>query len=81
MVGAADLPQANLGALHDGGDVLDLDGRAVDVLDDRVLDVLHAGEQAQGLDVDLLRALLDKAAAAVGVVVGDLLLNLGDTQP
>ena len=32
------------------------------------------------MHVDLLRALLDEAAAAVGVVVGDLLLDLADAQ-
>src|ERR1039458_4183264 len=52
--GLADLPQANLGALRDGGDVLDLDGGAVGVLDDGILDVLDAGEKAQRLHVDLL---------------------------
>ncbi len=80
MSGAADLAEANLGSLRDGGDVLDLDGRAVLGLDDGVFDVLHAGEEAQRLHVDLLRALLDEAAAAVGVVVGDLLLDLADAQ-
>jgi len=67
--------------LRNGCDVLDLDCRAILGLDDGVLDVLHAGEEAHGLDVDLLRALLDEAAAAVGVVVGDLLLYLADAQP
>ena len=80
MSGSADLAEANLRALGDGGDVLDLDGRAVGVFDDGVLDVLHAGVEAQRLHIDLLRALLDKAAAAVGVVVGDLLLDLADGQ-
>ena len=56
-------------------------GRAVLRLDHGVLDVLHAGVEAQRLHIDLLRALLDKAAAAVGVVVGDLLLHLADAQP
>ena len=79
--GFADLAEANLRPLRDGGNVLDLDGRAVLGLDDGVLDVLHAGEEADRLHVDLLRALLDEAAAAVGVVVGDLLLDLADAQP
>ena len=61
-------------------DVLDPDRRAVCGLDYRVLDVLHARVKAQRLHIDLLRALLDKAAAAVGVVVGDLLLDLADRE-
>ena len=77
---AADLAQANLGPLRDGGDVLDADGRAILRLDDGVFDVLHAGVEAQRLHIDLLRALLDEAAAAVGVVVGDLLLDLADAK-
>jgi hypothetical protein len=56
-------------------------GRAVLRLHHSVFNVLHAGVEALRLHVDLLRALLDKAAAAVGVVVGDLLLNLADAQP
>ena len=80
MGGAADLPEANLGPLRNGGDVFDLDGRAIGGLDDGVLDVLHAGVEAQRLHVDLLRALLNKAAAAVGVVVGNLLLDLADRK-
>ena len=66
--GAADLAEANLGSLHDGGDVLDADRRAVLRLDHGVLDVLHGAVEAERLHVDLLRALFDKAAAAVGVV-------------
>ncbi len=38
-------------------------------------------DRGRALDVDLLRALFDKAAAAVGVVVGDLLLDLGMDRP
>ena len=78
--GFADLSEANLGTLRDSGDILDFDGRAVRGLDDGVLDVLHAGEEAGGLHVDLLRALLDETASAVAVVGGDLLLDLGNTQ-
>ena len=80
-VALPDLAQANFGALRDGGDVLDPNGRAVRGLDDGVLDVLNAGVKAQRLHVDLLRALFNEAAAAVGVVVGDLLLDLADGEP
>ena len=80
MHGAADLAKANLGALRHCGDFFDGDRRAVPGLHHRVFYVLHAGVEALGLHVDLLRALLNKAAAAVGVVVGDLLLHLADAQ-
>jgi hypothetical protein len=39
---------------------------------------VDAGEEADLADVDLQLALLDEVAAGVDVVVGDLLLNLGD---
>ena len=74
--GAANLSQANFGPLRHRGDVLDLDRCAVLRFDYRVLNVLNAAVEAQRLDIDLLRALLNKAAAAVGVVIGNLLLNL-----
>ena len=80
MCGATDLAEANLGALRNGCNVFDLDGRAVRGLDDGILNILNTGEEAGGLHVNLLRALLDEAAAAVGVVAGDLLLDLGDAQ-
>ena len=78
---AADLAESNLGTLCDGGDVLDANRRAVRGFDHGVFDVLNASVEAQRLHVDLLRALLDKAAAAVGVVAGDLLLDLADGKP
>ncbi len=80
MNGSADLAKANLGTLRDGRDVLDLHGRAVRRFDDGVFNVLHAGKQARGLHIDLLRSLLDEAAAAVGIVGRDLLLDLPNAQ-
>ncbi len=59
---------------------LDPIGCAVLGFDDGVFNVLHGGVEAERLNVDLLRALLNKAAAAVGVVIGDLLLDLADAQ-
>ena len=56
--GAADLAETNLWSLRNCGDVSDANGRAVLRLDDGVLDVLHGGEEAERLHVDLLRALL-----------------------
>ena len=70
LAGAADLAEADLRSLRNGGDVLDGDGRAVGGFDDGVLNILHAGVETQRLHIDLLRTLLNKASAAVGVVVG-----------
>ena len=49
-------------------------------LEDGLFDVLHVGDQAHRPDVDLLRALLDKASAGVRVGVGELLLDLRQAQ-
>ena len=76
--GAADLAEADFGALLDGRDVADAEGGAVLGLDDGVFNVGDGVEEAEGLDVDLLGTLLNEAAAAVGVVVLDLLLDLGE---
>ena len=77
----ADLAQANLGSLLDDGDIFHANVRTIDRHDDRVFDVLDISVQALCLNVDLLGTSLDKAAAAVGIVEGQLLLNLGDAQP
>ena len=37
-------------------------------------------DQSDGADVDLLQTLLDEASAGVDVVVGELLLDLGQAQ-
>ena len=80
LAGLADLAEADLWALDDARDVGDADGRAVGGLEDDLLDVVHVGEEANLLDVDLLLALLDEAAAGVDVVGGDLLLDLLDGE-
>src|ERR1035438_5126308 len=72
----ADLPEADLGALCDSGDVLDADGGSALRFDEGFLDVAHGPELAHGADVDLLQAGFDKAAAGVDVVGGQLLLHL-----
>ena len=78
--GLTDLAEANLRTLDDGGDVLDAQGSAGLGLEDGVLDVLDVLVEADLADVDLLLALLDEAAAGVGVVVGELLLDLADAE-
>ena len=80
MDGLADLAQANLRPLRDHGDVLDAQRRAVLRFDDGLFDVADVPDQADGAHVDLLRALLDKTAAGIGVGVGQLLLDLRQAQ-
>ena len=76
----ANWPRRIFGPCCDDRDILDADGRAVLARDDGLLDVLHAVDQADGADVDLLQALLNEAAAGVHVVVGELLLDLREAQ-
>src|SRR5271157_166898 len=76
----AELAEADLGTLGNDGDVLYANGCAVLRCDDRVLDVLYVTHQSDGAHVDLLHPCLDKAAARVDVVVGELLLHLADGE-
>ena len=78
--GLADLAEADFGPLHNGCNVPDAQRRAALGFEDGLLDVVDAGEEADLADVDLLLALLDEVAAGVDVVVGDLLLHLGDGE-
>ncbi len=78
--GLADLAEANLGALYDGGDVFDVEGGAGLSLEQGVFYVVDVAVEADLADVDLLPALLDEVAAGVDVVVGDLLLDLADGE-
>ena len=80
VIGAADLPEANLRTLTDRRDVLYPDGGSGLRLKDGCLNIVDVGEEANFLDVDLLIALLDEASAGVDVVGGDLLLNLLDGE-
>ncbi len=79
--GLADLSEANLGALRDRGDIFHAEDAcrscAVMTVCSMSCDV---GEQADDADVDLLQAGLDETAAGVGVVVGELLLDLADAE-
>ncbi len=54
--------------------------RAILGQDDRLGDVLRAIHQSHGAHVDLLQAFLDKTSACVRIVVGELLLDLGQAQ-
>ena len=76
----ADLAQANLGTLGNGGDVLDAQGCAGLSLEDCLFDVVDVPVETDFADVDLLLALLDEAAAGVGVVICKLLFDLADAE-
>src|SRR5260370_41558634 len=78
--GSAVLPQPDLRTLLDGRDVLYAQGRSGLRLDDGVFNVLYVGHESYGLHIDLLRSRNDIAASSVGVIVGQLLLNLSDAQ-
>ena len=64
----ADLPQADLGSLHNGGDVGDGQRGAVLRLQRYLRNVVGGLVQAHLAHIDLLRALLDERSARVGVV-------------
>ncbi len=72
----ADLAETNLRTLGHLRDVLHPQRRAILRLDDGLLDVLDALDQADGAHIDLLRALLNEASTGVGVAVRQLLLDL-----
>src|ERR1700722_5046211 len=74
------LSQTNARALGYGGDVFHAKGGTVFRGEDGLLDVLDVAEQAHDADIDLLQAGFDEATAGVGVVVSELLLDLGDAQ-
>ena len=80
MNGLADLPQANLRPLHDLGNILDPQRRSVRRFENGLLNILHIAKETYFADVDLLLPLLNKAAAGVDVVVGQLLFHLADAQ-
>ena len=77
---AGELAQPDLRALRNHGNVFDAERRAVLGEDDGLLDVVNVIDQSDLADIDLLQALLNETAAGVGVVVGELLLDLGETQ-
>ncbi len=80
MNGSGKLAEPDLRALGNDGNVLHAERRAVLGEDDGLFDIVDAIDQADFAHVDLLQAFLDEAAAGVGVVVGELLLDLGQAQ-
>ena len=78
MIGPRHVTQPDFGALDHIRNVSHAQGRAALCLENGLLDVLHATEEAQRADIHLLHADLDKATAGIDVVVGKLLLHLAD---
>lgn len=80
MNGFRRLPQPDLGTLLDNGNVLDAQRGSVLGVNDSVLDVVNVADQAYFANINLLKALLDEAAAGIHVVVGELLLDLSQAE-
>src|SRR6185312_16522565 len=72
--------QADAFALSDFGDIADPQRRAVLCVDHGVGDVIHAGDEAQRPDIDLLHAGFHEATARIDVVIRQLLLHLADIE-
>ena len=77
----ADLSQADFRPLRNYGDVAHTHRGAILRFQDGGADVVGAGHQADGANIDFLAALLDKAAAGIGVVGRQRLLHLSNRQP
>src|SRR5262249_18066460 len=79
--GLPELSEPNLRSLSDYREVLDAQAGAVLRFQECVFNVLDRPDEADLPHVDLLSALLGEAAAGVGVVVGQLLFDVGQAQP
>ena len=80
MVCPAKLAQPDLRTLRYDGNVLHPKRRAALGCNDRVLDILDVSDQTYFPDIDLLQPGFDEAAARIGIVIGELLLHLGDAE-
>jgi hypothetical protein len=74
---AGELAQADFRALRNDGNVFYADRGAALGENDGLFDVVNFIDLSDFADIDLLQALLDETAAGIGVVVGELLLDLG----
>src|SRR5579864_3285395 len=77
--GSGELSEADFWTLRDYGDIPHAQGRAVSSENNRLLDIANPVDQTDFANVDLLQSGLDETSACVGVVVGQLLLNLRQT--
>ncbi len=80
MNGSGDLAEPYLRPLGDDGNILYTQRRAALGHNDRVFDIAHISDQAHFPDIDLLQTGFDEAAARIGIVVGELLLHLGQAE-
>src|SRR5487761_854852 len=78
--GAGELPEPYLRALRNHRDISDAERSAVLGENDGPLDVVNLIDLSDLADIDLLKAFLNETAAGVGIVVGELLFNLGEAQ-
>src|SRR5271165_171840 len=76
----SDLTETNLWPLRDHGHVFYSYGGAVLRLDDGLFNITYVLDQSHGAHIDGLRSLFNETAAGVGVAVGELLLNLRQTE-
>src|SRR5262249_29210844 len=77
----AELTEPDLGAFLNGGNVSDTERRAALGREDGPLNIGYRLHLADGSYVDFLQSGFDEAAAAVHVVVRQLLLNLAEREP
>ena len=80
MQARANWPSRIFGPCATMRNVFDAERGAVLGENDGLLDVVNVIDQADLADVDLLQAFLNETAAGIGVVVGELLLDLGEAQ-
>jgi hypothetical protein len=81
MDGARELAQADLGPLGNNGNIFDTERCSALGHQYSVLDIVNVSDQAYFADVDLLKTGLNETSARVGIVVRELLLDLGEAQP
>src|SRR5580704_3792076 len=77
---ASKLAESNFRALGHDGNILDSERRAILGSEDGVFDITDGSDQSNFADIDLLLAGFDETAARIYIVVGELLLHLGDAE-
>src|SRR5271165_845004 len=81
MDSPGELAQTDFRSLLDDAEIFDAERGSIPGEDYGLFDVMDAIDQADFANVNLLRAFLNEAAAGVGIVVGELLLDLREGQP
>src|ERR1700746_1734753 len=80
MNGAGALAKPDFATVRYNGNVLDAQRSAGLGCEDGVFDVANSFDQPDFANIDLLQAGLDETAAGVGIVAGELLLDLREAQ-